>query len=412
MTVDSTVRGPLHGVKVVDFSRLAPAPFAAMMLGDLGADVIKVEEPGGGQRAREERLLKGVPTATRTPEEVRAREVMPLERNKRSIALDLRSVEGRKIGLALASHADVVIEGFRPGVMKRLGLDYDAVSLVNPACVYCSITGYGQTGPMSQAVGHDLNYLAFAGALSLIGNSDGVPIVPPNLIADYAGGTLHAVIGILSALLARATTGTGQYVDVSMTDGVLALLSLEAASYSLTGIVPRAGATRLTGAVAFYGVYETANGRYLSIACNEPAFFRDLCAALDVPHLKDEQLSGPEGQKQLRDVFVRKFKERPLEEWLATLDPTTIAFAPVQTLPEVLADGHFQERGMFAYLPRQGADPVMQVASAFRLSRTPASVRLRPPAPGEHTRDILTELGYSDDEQAVFFGASVVRQDR
>jgi alpha-methylacyl-CoA racemase len=163
--------------------------------------------------------------------------------------------------------------------------------------------------------------------------------------------------------------------------------------------------------VAFYGVYETADGRYLSIACNEPAFFRDLCEALDVPHLKDRQLSGPDGQKELRDVFARKFKERPLPEWLATLDPTRIAFAPVQTLPEVLANRHFQERGMFEHLPRQGADPIMQVASAFHLSATPPSVRLRPPTPGQHSREILTELGYSEAEQELFFSSNVVRQD-
>jgi len=407
--MNSAPPGPLAGITVVDFSRLAPAPLAAMMLGDLGANVLKVEEPGGGQRARDERALKGAAPDRRTEEEVRSRATVPLERNKRSIAVDLHSAEGREVGLALARKADVLIEGFRPGVMSRLGLDYAVVSAVNPGCVYCSITGYGQTGPMSNAVGHDLNYLAYSGALSLIGDAKGTPIVPPNLIADYAGGTLHAVVGIVSALFARTRTGTGQYVDVSMTDGVLALLGLEVASYSLSGVVPRAGATRLTGAVAFYGVYETADGRHMSIACNEPAFFRDLCAALDIPEFVDQQLSGPGGQRRLRDVLERKFKARTLDEWLVTLDPTKIAFAPVHTLPEVLENEHFRARHMLATLPRPDGGQVTQVASAFRLSATPASVRTLPPAPGEHSSEILEELGYSEEERQRLFKSGAVR---
>ncbi len=393
--MDAPRHGPLAGTKVVDFSRLAPAPLCAMMLGDLGADVIKVEEPGGGQRARDERALRGNPPDVRTIDELHARSVIPLERNKRSIVVNLRSDEGQAIGRALAATADVVIEGFRPGVMKRLGLDYNAVSACNPRCVYCSITGYGQTGPRANAVGHDLNYLAYSGALSLIGDATGRPIVPPNLIADYAGGTLHALAGILAALLAREQSGAGQLVDVSMTDGVLGLLALEVASYTLTGAVPRAGATRLTGAVAYYGVYETADGRYISIACNEPAFFGALCAALGVAELADQQLAGPDGQERLRSVFQRKFKERTLQQWVDSLDPAKVAFAPVNTIPAILDDEHFRARNMFATQTAPGGVAITQVASAFHLSATPASARMPPPAPGAHTADILEQLGYS-----------------
>lgn len=401
--------GPLAGITVVDFSRLAPAPFAAMMLGDLGANVVKVEEPGGGRRVREERALSGGTEGRRTPEEIRARATVPLERNKSSIALDLRSEGGRRVGRALASKADVVIEGFRPGVMSRLGLDYAEVSALNPRCVYCSITGYGQYGPMSHAVGHDLNYVAYSGALSLIGTSTGTPVIPPNLIGDYAGGTLHAVVGIVAALFARTWTGRGQYVDVSMTDGVLALLALEGASYALTGATPRAGATRLTGAVAFYGVYETADGRHLSIGCNEPAFFRSLCEVLELPEFVDKQLAGPAVQAELRAVLGEKFRARTLEEWVQILDPAKIAYAPVRTVPEALADEHFRARGMFARVKGADGREVTQIGSAFNLSETPASVRTGPPEPGAHSAQILEQLGYSLEERRTLFDSGAVR---
>lgn len=225
---EAPTRGALSGVRVLDFSRLAPGPMATTILADLGAEVVKIEEPGGGRRAREERKLRGEPENAFTPAELERRKQSPFERGKLSIALDLKHDEGRKLALRLAADAEIVVEGFRPGVMARLGLGYDDMAAVNRRIIYCSLTGYGQTGPRRDRVGHDLNYLADAGALSLFADRGSArPIIPPNLVADYAGGSLQAVIGILSALHARTLTGRGQYVDVSLTDGVVALLAPE-----------------------------------------------------------------------------------------------------------------------------------------------------------------------------------------
>jgi crotonobetainyl-CoA:carnitine CoA-transferase CaiB-like acyl-CoA transferase len=367
---------------------------ATMILADLGADVIKVEEPGGGQRAREERRLAGQPPFRLTPKETRWRTFSPLERNKRSITLDLHKSAGREIAVKLVKDADVVVEGFRPGVMARLGLDFDAVRAVNPRVVYCSVTGYGQSGPRSSAVGHDINYLAYAGALSLLGTADGRPIVPINLLADYAGGSLQAVVGILAALRARDQTGLGQLVDVSMTEGVLGLLSVEVARYLSSGNVPKAGNVYLTGAVAYYNVYETADRAFLTIACNEPHFYRALCALLGLPELAEEQFGDRDVQNRTRELLAQRFREHTLSEWTQLLTDKAIPFAPVIGIDEVLEDNHLKERGMFVQLDGGELGSVTQVNSAVHLSETPARVRHVAPMPGADTANILAELGF------------------
>jgi crotonobetainyl-CoA:carnitine CoA-transferase CaiB-like acyl-CoA transferase len=390
--------GALDNIRVLDFSRLAPGPMATMILADLGADVIKIEEPGGGKRARDERALKQLPQDVYGADELKWRTFSPLERNKRSIVLDLRSDLGREVALRLVATCDVVVEGFRPGVMKRLGLDYEAVHAINQRAVYCSITGYGQSGSRSLQVGHDINYLAYAGALSLIGTPEGKPVVPGNLIADYAAGSLHAVIGILTALLVRERTGVGQFVDVSMLDGVLGLVAVEVARYLSTGRVPRAGTTYLTGGTAYYNIYETKDNRAVAIACNEPRFFRSLCEVLGVPELIEQQLTDPAGQRQNKRILEDKFRKRTLDEWMALLADKEIPIAPVLALDEVLTDPHLQQRQMFVTLPSTEFASVTQVASAVHLSDTPATVRNLAPRPGLHSIDILRELAYEDSE--------------
>ena len=390
--------GALVKIRVLDFSRLAPGPMATMILGDLGADVIKVEEPGGGKRAREERSLKNQSPEDQNKEDSKWRTYSPLERNKRSIVLDLRSDHGREIAIKLAKICDVVVEGFRPGVMKRLGLDYDSIRAVNPLAVYCSITGYGHSGPRSMRVGHDLNYLAYSGALSLIGTNDGKPVVPINLIADYAAGSMQAVIGILAALVARPATGTGQFVDISMTDGVVQLLGVELARFLSTGRIPRAGANYLTGGAAYYNVYETKDGQAITIACNEPHFYRNLCELLELPELIDCQLGNAERQQENREIFQRRFRERPLQEWLDLLAGKDIPFAPVLAVDQVLADRQLRERGVFVSLPSEDFGDVIQVASPIHLSETPPSVRSLGPRPGQDSRAILKELGYASSD--------------
>lgn len=391
-------KGALAGLRVLDFSRLAPGPLATMILADLGADVIKVEEPGGGQRAREERTLKGLNAASASRDERRMRAISPLERNKRSIAINLREPAGKAIALDLAQRADIIVEGFRPGVMQRLGLDYSSVREVNSRIIYCSITGYGQSGSRASVPGHDLNYVAFSGALCMFGDSSGRPIVPYNLIADYAGGSLHAVIGILAAVVNRTSTDNGQYVDVSMTDGVVGLMGLAMASFLATGRPPTAGADKLTGGVAYYNIYQTRDGRYVTVACNEPWFFRNLCEALGLPEFVGQQMSDSGVQETMRDTFAAKFSEKTLSEWEVIFDGKDIAYAPVRKLEELVNSPYAEERGLILTAEHPEFGRIQQLNNGIRLSDSPNHLRHLAPGPGEHTEDILRALGRTDDD--------------
>lgn len=390
--------GALAGLQVLDFSRLAPGPLATMILADLGADVIKVEEPGGGQRAREERALKGLDAASASRDERRMRAISPLERNKRSIAINLREPAGKAIALDLAQRADIIVEGFRPGVMHRLGLDYSSVREVNSRIIYCSITGYGQSGSQATVPGHDLNYVAFSGALGMFGDSSGRPIVPYNLIADYAGGSLHAVIGILAAVVNRTRTNDGQYIDVSMTDGVVGLMGLAMATFLATGRPPTAGADKLTGGVAYYNIYQTRDGRDVTVACNEPWFFRNLCEALGLPEFVKQQMGDSAVQAIMKDAFAAKFSQKTLSEWEVIFDGTDVAYAPVRKLEELLNSSYAEERGLLLTAEHPEFGRIQQLNNGVRLSDSPNHLRHLAPGPGEHTEDILRALGRTDDD--------------
>ena len=401
--------GPLVGIRVLDFSRLAPGPMATAILSDLGAEVIKVEEPGGGRRAREERRLRGEPEGSYSPAELLRRKHNPFERGKLSVALDLKDPVGRSLALRLAEHVDAVVEGFRPGVMARLGLAHSDFESVNPGVVYCSLTGYGQTGPRRDRVGHDLNYLADTGALSLFAPFDSRrPIVPPNLLADYAGGSLQAVIAIVSALYARVSTGRGQSIDVSLSDGVLSLLGPEVAAYAATGRVPVGGRTRLTGSMAYYNVYETADGRYLSLGCNEPAFFRELCATLELDELIERQQDDdPVWQEHARVAIQAKIRQAPLSRWEQVFSEGDIAFAPVRTLDEVLTDPHYNARGLI-HRGESGDLQSTRAGSPYHFSDTRVVPWFDVPAPGEHSTMLLSSIGCSSGEIAALMASGVV----
>ena len=256
----------LEGITIVDLTRAGPGPFCTMILGDLGAEIIKIEAPPTvGERQR------GAGSAISPQGEAGRREAayQAVNRNKRSIALNLRSEEGRHIFCQMAEKADVITEGFRPGVTKRLGIDYEAMSKINPKIVYCSITGYGQDGPYHHLPGHDINYISIGGALNLIGEAGRQPAIPLNLVADLGGGGMYAAVGILSALVARDKTGKGQYIDISLTDTVVSLLTSVAVPYFQNNIVPERGETLLNGAVPYYSVYETKDGKFISLGCIE-----------------------------------------------------------------------------------------------------------------------------------------------
>jgi crotonobetainyl-CoA:carnitine CoA-transferase CaiB-like acyl-CoA transferase len=392
---------PLDNVRVLDLTRLAPGPHCTMILADLGADVIRIEEPGGGRRATMERERQA--DAEREQRERRRAAFNALDRNKRSIVLNLKLPAAREAFYRLADRADVVVEGYRPGVVKRLGVDYETLAARNPRLVYCSISGYGQDGPYRLLVGHDINYAAMAGALSITGPADGPPYFPANLLGDYAGGGMHAVIGILTALWARERSGRGQYVDISMTEGILTLLAAALSESYGTGEFVRRGTHRLTGALPHYGVYRCKDGRYLSLGANEPWFYDNLMNAIGRP-----DLAGTQGDAtryaEVRAALTAAIATRTRDDWFAELEDKDVCAAPVHDLDELERDPQIAARQMLVDVPHPEFGTVKQVGISVKLSETPGAIRSAAPARGQHTAEVLREAGLSDAEIAAASG--------
>ena len=385
----------LDGIKVLDFSRNAPGMFATMILGDLGADVLMIERPMDETRAAYERIVAGI----EGPEDERRHAAFnALQRNKRSIALNLKSSEALEVFRRLATDADVVVEGFRPGVVDRLGVGYQQVKQINPRAVYCSVSGYGQTGPYSQMAGHDINYISFAGALGLIGDSpDGKPIIPLNLVADYAGGGLCGTVGILAALMAREKTGQGQYVDIAMTEGVLYMLCGLIGDALAQGYRATRGGDRLNGGSPFYNVYRTADGKYFSIAAIEPWFWENLCRAIGREDLIPHQQAGAERRAEIASTLQAVFLTKTRDEWFEALRDANISVGKVYNLDEALSDPQAIERGMVVELEAPGVSEgnVTQPGIPFHLSETPGKVRHAGSVTGQQTEEVLKSLGYT-----------------
>jgi alpha-methylacyl-CoA racemase len=376
---------PLEGIRILDLTRQAPGPYCTMLLGDLGADVIIVEEaPGAGRR-----MEMGMSE--------RAQAHWALNRNKRSVGLNLKDPRAQEAFLKMAENADVVIEGFRPGVVKRLGVDYDAVSARNPRLIYCSLSGYGQTGPYAGLVGHDINYISLGGALGMIGTPGSPPAIPMNIIADFAGGGLYAAFSILAAVIAREKTARGQYVDIAMSDGVTSLLAFPASQYFAAGMVPKPGVEMLNGGAPYYAVYEAKDGKWLSIGCIEPWFWSELCKALDCEEYVPQQMNR-EKHPEIFEALRTKFKEKSRDDWFEELRHRDICVGPVYDLGEVFEDPHVLARGMVTEIEHPEFGPIKQVGVGPKLSDTPGAVRTTSPKRGEHTADLLREAGYADAE--------------
>jgi len=379
----------LDGLRVLDLSRAVPGPYCTMLLGDLGADVVVVEEaaPPAGRRAQ--------PLAA--DDEARwARD--PLRRNKRSIRLNLKHPEGHAIFIELARRADVVLEGFRPGVAKRLAIDHASLAELNPRLVYCSLSGYGQHGPHAQLVGHEINYIAMAGALSMIGRPGSPPAIPMNLIADISAGGLMAAFSIVTALLARERTGRGQYIDHAMTDGVLSLLTRAAGQRLAGGALPQPGTDRINGALPHYDVYACKDGKYLSIGPLEPWFHANLCEVLGLPVVPE---SAPADERErARAAMQARFREHTRDEWFAKLAPLDTCVAPVLDLDEAMREPHHVARGMRVEVDHPTLGPIPMIGIGPKLSATPGAIRSLGPRPGEHTEALLGELGYAPDSIA------------
>jgi crotonobetainyl-CoA:carnitine CoA-transferase CaiB-like acyl-CoA transferase len=379
----------LQGIRVIDLSRHAPGPYCTMLMADLGADVVVVEAPPGVGRHVDQEM--GVSERTKA--------FLPMGRNKRSIAIDLKEEAGREAFLRLVEGADVVVEGFRPGVVERLGIDYASVKQRNPRIVYCSISGYGQDGPHAHLPGHDLNYISLTGLLGMIGWPGQPPSIPLNVVADFAGGGLFAAFAILAALIARQRTGVGQHIDMAMSDGVLSLACLAASDYFATGAPPRPGEHYLNGAYPCYSVYATADDRWLSVACMEPWFWRNLCRVLGCEEFAEEQFNAQKFPEMFG--FLRaKFRERTRDEWFAVLKEQEICATPVYDFDEALGDPHHRARGMIAELEHPEYGTIPQIGVAPKLSATPGQVRTPAPRPGEHTEEVLREAGFSAEEIA------------
>ena len=381
--------GALEGVRVLDLSRLLPGGFCTLLLADMGAEVLKVEDTAGGDYIRwmppyyggEEEQRAGVASAY----------FLALNRNKRSLRLNLKDERGRDVLLRLAEDYDVLVESFRPGVMDRLGVGYDALRERNPRLIYCPISGYGQDGPLTARSGHDTNYLALNGLLGLTGRRGGPPIQSAGQIADLGGGGLMAAVGVLAALHERERSGEGQMVDVSMTDGALSWLAMVAARYFAEQQVPHRGEPELTGGIACYVPYETKDGGWVSLGALEPKFWQNWCNGVGRPDLIEKQFEHPDSEAGAEIAAV--FKERTRDEWTAFAGEHDCCLEPILDLDEALESDLVQARGMVVELDQPGIGPVKQVGAPIKLSRTPADTSGAAPALGADTDDVLREVG-------------------
>jgi alpha-methylacyl-CoA racemase len=404
VTLDAATRLPLSDVKVLDLTRLLPGGFCTLLLADLGAQVLKVEDPAGGDYVRwsppyyggEEQRAAGTASAY----------YLALNRNKGSLRLNLKHDEGRDVLLRLVEEFDVLVESFRPGVLERLGVGYEALRERNPGLVYCAISGYGQQGPLRDRSGHDTNYLALAGVLGLTGRRGGPPIQSAGQIADLGGGGLMAAVGILAALHERTRSGEGQLVDISMTDGALSWLALVAGRYFCDGRVPRRGELELAGGILCYFPYETRDGKWVSLGALEPKFWRNWCEGVGRPDLVEKQFEHPESDAGSQVAGV--FRERTRDEWAAFAAEHDCCLEPVLDLDEALDSELVAAREMVVELEQPGMERVRQLGSPLKLSRTPPQVHRPAPALGEQTDEILRGIGYDEDRIAKLRGEGVV----
>src|SRR5713226_8681616 len=379
--------GVLDGIKVLEMARVPPAEMPGMFLADMGADVLKIETP---------------PETTEDAATKRRAAFAYVNRNKRSLSLNLKAPEGQAIFRKLAADADVIVEGFRPGVMKRLGADYETVRALNPRIVYCSLSGFGQDGPYRDYPAHDMNYLSLAGVLGLIGEADRKPAIPLNIIADYAGASLHGALGIVLALFARERTGRGQQVDVSYLDTTLELLAAtpNMRYFFSDGVAPRRGAGFLGGSYPYYAIYETRDGKLLTIGCTEPWLWENFCRAIGRPELgrfarRPDQFVRPANAEEeaARREIEAIIRTRTRDEWYELLVKADVCVGKVYEIDEMVRDPQINHRRMIVDVEHPTQGRVRQVGIAIKLSDTPGSIRSAAPLAGEHTEAVLKDLG-------------------
>lgn len=376
--------GPLKGIKVVELAGIGPGPFCAMMLADMGAEVIRVDRANAkGKGSRADVYLRG----------------------RRSVAVDLKHPDGVATVLRLIENADALIEGFRPGVMERLGLGPDICLARNPRLVYGRMTGWGQTGPLKDAAGHDINYIALTGALHAIGRKGEKPVPPLNLVGDFGGGGMMLAFGIVCALLEARSSGQGQVIDAAMTDGAAALMAIIYGRKALGHWSHQRGVNMLDGAAHFYDTYECADGKYVAIGSIEPQFYALLlehCGLADDPAF--QQQMNPQQWPELKSKLATIFKTKTRAEWCELMEGSDVCFAPVLDMNEAPQHPHNQARATFVEV-----DGVIQHAPAPRFSRTAPEIQFPPPLAGEHTETVLSDWGFSADEIAALKSSSAIQ---
>lgn len=370
--------GPLKDLRVVELAGIGPAPFACMLLADLGAQVMRVERPGGAGGT-----FKAEPRFQVTL------------RGRPAVGVDLKSASGRELVLALVAQADVLVEGFRPGVTERLGLGPEDCLARNPRLVYGRMTGWGQDGPLAQVAGHDINYIALTGALHAIGPRDGPPVPPLNLIGDFGGGSMYLLLGLLAAVLEARSSGRGQVVDAAMVDGAASLMSTFYGRLAAGQWTDRRGANALDGGVPWYAVYETADGRHVAVGAIEPPFFKALAEGIGLDPVLAERRLDPETWPALREAMARVFRSRTRDEWCARLEHTEACVSPVLSLQEAPLHPHNRARGVFATPP----SGVVQPAAAPRFSATPAQAPVPASGSADEATQALTALWGVDAER-------------
>lgn len=369
----------LSNLKILDFTTLLPGPFATMQLGDMGADIIKISSP-----SKYDLVLEAEPKVSG-----KSANLLWLNRNKKTLALNLKTKEAVEIVKELIKDYDILVEQFRPGVMDKLGLGYEELKKINPRLIYCSITGYGQNGPMSMKAGHDINYLAKSGLMSFSGRADQGPVLYGTQIADIAVGSMNSVIGILAAVNYRNMSGEGQHVDISMMDGLLQMNSLIGSQYLAGGELPQREGELLNGG-SNYDFYQTKDGRYMSVGSLEPKFWKELVDTLDIEADAATDLS-------VKDLIREKFLEKDLDKWVEIFKDKDACVEPVLSLEEVLEDDHIKERGLIIDMDVDG-QKVKQFANPLAFSKTKPAYKFAGKEIGADTEDILRDLGYSKEQ--------------
>jgi crotonobetainyl-CoA:carnitine CoA-transferase CaiB-like acyl-CoA transferase len=394
--------GVLDGIKVLEHARVPPAELPGMFLADMGAEVLKIDTP----------------LAEPEDEDGRRRSAFVyVNRNKRSLALNLKAPEGQAVLKKLAAQADVLIEGFRPGVMKRLGADYETVKAINPRIIYCSLSGFGQNGPYRDYPAHDGNYLSLAGVLGLIGEPGRKPVFPLNIVADYAGASMHGALGVMLALFGRERTGRGQLVDVAYLDTSVALLAAtpNMRFFWSDGLAPKRGEGFLGGSYPYYAVYETKDGKLLTIGCTEPWLWANFCKAIDRPDFvkfarQPEQYVRAANAEEVRcrEEIEAIIRTRNRDDWYDFLAKADVCVGKVYDPEEMVQDPQVQARDMVVEIHHPLHGTVTQFGQPIKLSETPGAIRTAAPYTGEHTDQVLRDLGMSDSEIKALHDKKVV----